>query len=164
MPSTMKCLYLKGGPIDNDEVQKLIREESDVLFLVDRNGILRGKMSTKAYSELSKFFELHVMSYPRSPGQLEDVLISGAASVVIPPDLPYGLMEEMSWLTENIILPFSSKAKALEFERLGGSRYLARADIQARHSALYYVGSTSPDGNSIVLAGFPDEMNNPNIF
>ena len=164
MSKAMDCYYLYTSTVNNDEVQRLVRNGSDSLFLVDRMGILRGKMSTRAYVELSKFFELHVMSYPRSLGQLEDALISGAASVVVPPDIPFEVMEEMTWLTENIILPFTGQAKALEFEKVGGTRYLARSTIPVRYESLYYVGQNPPGDNAIVLSGFPEEMNNATIF
>lgn len=164
MQRTMRCLYLETGNVPYEVIQKLLREGSDSIFLVDRSGILRGKLNTKVYSELSKFFELHVMNYPRSVGQLQDTIISGASSVVISPDLPPKMIEDMAWMSENIILPYTNLAASEEFRIIGGSKYLTRGDVPPSYSELYYVGRNPPRDDTILLLDFPEEMNNPEIF
>ncbi len=168
MPETISCYYLESPNIDNAEIQRILREQLDggagSLFLIDRVAILRGKMSTKAYGELSKFFDLHVMCYPRNTGQLQDVLISGAVSVVIPPSLPYKTMQQMAWLTEEIVFPYSTFQEATDFEKVGGTRYLTRGPIPASYTSLYCVGIEPPNDKAIALKGFPDEINKPDIF
>ncbi|MCL4314828.1 MAG: hypothetical protein M1454_03790 [Candidatus Thermoplasmatota archaeon] len=164
MQRTMRCLYLEGSTIPYEVIQKLLREGSDSLFLVDRSGILKGRLNTKVYSELSKFFELCVMNFPRSVGQLQDTIISGASSVVISPDLPTGMIQDMSWMSENIILPYTNLSASEEFRAIGGSRYLSRGDIPPVYSELYYVGKNPPINDAILLLDFPEEMNREEIF
>jgi hypothetical protein len=158
IPPSMKIPWVyvekKEGNIDR---KKLLETGSEQLFLIDMDGIRRGRMNYQTYTEYAKYFELIVMNYPTRLNEFIDTLISGATSVVIPSDLKDSIISDFLDYSGETVLVNTDPEKSASFSEMGGNLFLSEWEVRFPHRTVYYYGNQDLAGY-VRIADFPYEL------
>lgn len=156
MHHEIDCVTLSGGKIDTfGTIQDLMGSAGDEIFLIDMDAIKRGKPSFKFYQEISKYFDVHVLSLVTRMDDLVDSIILGCQSVVVSPNISASTIADFLEVSDNIVMPYSSLPSSREFSKLGGSYFLSNVIINYSFNLTYYYGLGDPGDNYVRLKGFP---------
>ncbi len=158
MASEMQCVTISFGEIEKyRSVQELMGLAGDEIFLIDMDAIKRGKPNFKFYQEISKYFDINVLSLISRVDDLVDSLILGCQSVVISPALSPRKISEFLEVSENIVMPYTSLPSTREFSRLGGTYFLSNTLVNYNFNLCYYYGPGDPGEKYVRLKDFPLE-------
>ncbi|AKA49512.1 hypothetical protein IX51_10870 [uncultured archaeon] len=157
---TVKCVVL-----DNKEITGFVNaktllefEDEEELFVIDLDGLNKGAYNLKLYNELSKFFEITVMSFPERTADLVDSIVSGASRVVISSNLPDRVIRDFLTVTEDLVMNYANMSGCRIFSENGGKYYLSNRMVDLPFEKVYlYRGALEKKGY-VVLEGFPDFM------
>lgn len=154
----IRCLLiedgeLKGLPPDTP-LETLPGEE---IMACDYDAIRRGRFNFKLYGQISKFFELIVVSFPARVEDLMDSLIAGAFRVVVDPQADPNVIARMLEVSDGVVMPASSLNRDFFMER-GGHYLISDREVFIGFDLCYNVGHELSSKKYVNVAGFPEDL------
>lgn len=155
---TVKCVILDDKQITGYEDAKSLLEfvSGEDLFVIDLDGLNRGAYNLKLYYDLSKFFEITVMSFPERAADLVDSIVSGASRVVISSNLPDRIIRDFLTVTEDLVMNYANMGGCRIFSENGGKYYLSNRIVDLPFEKVFLYGGTIDREGYVVVEGFPD--------
>lgn len=155
---SVKCIILDGKSILGYADAKSILEVGDFeeLFVVDLDGLNRGAYNLKLYGQLSKFFEITVMSFPDRTADLVDSIVSGASRVVVSSTLPVNTIVDFLAVTEDLVMNYAHMGVCRTFSEHGGKYFLSNRVVDLPFERVYIYGGKVDLKGYTWIDGFPD--------
>ncbi len=145
---------LEGIP----EGQQLETMEGDQIFLCDYDGILHGNYNFKIYTRVAKFFDTVVFNLVQKEYDLVDSLVSGAARVVVDPDMKDSVLQRVLDISPDTVFPYRSEEKAERFRAYGGTSFLSTREINGPFSICYNAGVAISSEKYVDIDNFPEDL------
>lgn len=154
---TVKCITLVGHEIQGYGKSKdLLELGGDELFVVDLDGLNSGSYNFKLYYDISKFFEITVMSFPQRAADLVDSIVSGAARVVVSSKLDTRKIADFLTITDELVMNYASMGGCKTFSERGGRYFLSNRMVDLPFERVYLYGSSIDSKGYTILEGFPE--------
>ncbi len=154
----MQCVIIKNKEITNySNIFQLLKSGVESLFVIDYDAIYKKHLNFNLYEKLSKFFELTIMNYPETTGDLMDTIINGATNVIINDNLTYRRIEEFISFTPNIAMNYNYNDSCIYFSENGGEMFLTGKQILLPYKTAFNYNSFNIP-NEIKLEGFPPDL------
>ena len=152
----MQCVTIRNSQIaSNLSLQKLLLSGIEELFVIDHDAIFKNRMNFHTYQELSKYFEIVVMSLPLRVEDLMDSFIAGAGKVVIAGRSGAYLVENHLKMSESEVLCYQDPSIARSFYGAGGREFLSDRALDFPGSLIYSYSKVLSGDRIVQLVDFP---------
>lgn len=156
MHHEIQCVTIfRNKIVGYESIQELMQIAGDEIFLIDMDAVKRGKPNFSFYQEISKYFDVDVLSLVSRMDDLVDSLVLGCQSVVISPLLSEKKIVDFLEVSQNLIMPYTSLPSSRFFSSHGGSYFLSNSIINYPFELTYYYGPGDPGDKYVGLRGFP---------
>lgn len=154
----MQCVTIRNFQIaSNLSLQKLLMSGIEELFVIDLDAIFKNKFNFHTYQDLSKYFEIVVMSLPLRVEDLMDSFIAGADKVVVSGRSDLNLLDSFMKMSDNLVLCYQDPAVANAFYQGGGREFLTDRQLNFSGSMIYSFSRLQGGDSYIQLVDFPRE-------
>ncbi len=154
---SVKCIVLEHRQITGYRNAKdMIDLDTEELFVVDLDGLAKGAYNLKLYTEIAKFFEITVMSFPRRVADLVDTIISGASRVVVSSNLTERNLKDFLGITEDLVMNYGRMETCRLFSANDGVYYLSNRMVDLPYRKVYHYGQPVDKEGYIQIQNFPD--------
>lgn len=154
---TLKCIVLEHRQITGYRNAKdMIELDTDELFIIDLDGLTRGAYNLRLYTDISKFFEITVMSFPQRTADLVDSIISGASKVVVSSTLSERTIKDFLGITEDLVMNYGKMDTCRTFSMNDGVYYLSNRMVDLPYRKVYFYGQEIDKEGYVTIHGFPD--------
>lgn len=154
---SIRCVVLDNKEITGySSAKELLDLPGEELFVIDLDGLNSSSYNFKLYYDISKFFEITVMSFPDRTPDLVDTIISGASKVVISSTLPERRILDFLAITEDVVMNYGSMKGCRFFSEKGGRFYMSNRTVDLPFEKVYIYGSRLSRKDYIYIEGFPE--------
>ncbi|MEM0156947.1 MAG: hypothetical protein QXN26_02640 [Thermoplasmataceae archaeon] len=155
----IRCISVRNHVLEGiPQGQQLETLEGDQIFLCDYDGILHGNYNFKIYTRVAKFFDTVVFNMVQREYDLVDSLVSGAARVVVDPDMKDSVLQKVLDISPDTVFPYSNQEKVERFRAYGGTAFLATGEINGPFSICYNAGIAMSSEKYVDLDNFPEDL------
>ncbi len=155
---SIPCVTIKDSQaISRSNMQQMLLSGVENVFVVDIDAINKNRFNFKIYQELSKYFEITVMSLPLRVEDLMDSYISGASEIVIPGRISQKLLEEYMRTSESLVLLYQDPYVAQAYYLLGGRTFVSDRQLDFNNARIYSFSKILKGPGYITLTDFPAE-------
>lgn len=155
----MKCIVLREKRIIGyEDSRDLLKLDTEQLFVVDIDSLVKGHINLKLYADISKFFEITVMNYPERGEDLMDSFISGASRVVISDEISFEKIRSFLEISEDLVMNYGNHEKCRFFSKNGGNMYLSSREVDLNYKAVFYYGNGNVPENYVRILDFPEDV------
>lgn len=154
---TIKCVTLSDHEIQGHGKSKdLLELGGEELFVVDLDGLSSGSYNFRLYYDISKFFEITVMSFPARAADLVDSIVAGASKVVVSSNLEAKKIEDFLTITDELVMNYANQGGCRIFSESGGRYFLSNRVVDLPFDQVYLYGSSIDSKGYTVIEGFPE--------
>jgi hypothetical protein len=150
------CVEIKNSTIvSRNNMQSMLSAGVEDLFVIDLDAIFRNRFNFKIYQEMSKYFEITVMSLPLRIEDIMDSFISGASEIVIPGRINPNALEDYMKTSENLVMYYQNPVVAKAFYVMGGRSFFTDRDLDFQNISVYSYSKIVAKKGYIRLQDFP---------
>lgn len=161
---TIKCIVLDNREITGySSAKELLDLSGEELFVIDLDGLNHSSYNFKLYYEISKFFEITVMSFPDRTPDLVDTIISGASRVVVSSTITERRILDFLAITEDVVMNYGSMRGCRFFSEKGGRFYMSNRLVDLPFEKVYIYGSRTDRKGYVYIEGFPEFIYNETL-
>lgn len=154
---TIRCITLENHEILGfNSAKDLLEMGGEELFVIDLDGLNNSSYNFKLYYDISKFFEIVVMSFPSRAADLVDSIVSGASKVVVSSNLEPRRISDFMTITEDLVMNYANMRGCRIFSEKGGKYYLSGRMVDLPFETVYIYGSRMDVKGYTVIDNFPE--------
>ncbi len=155
---SIECVEIKNSTVvSRNNMQSMLSAGIEDLFVIDFDAIFRNKFNFKIYQDISKYFEITVMSLPLRIEDIMDSFISGASEIVIPGRIDPNALEDYMRTSENLVMYYQNPVVAKAFYVLGGRSFFSDRELDFPDIRVYSYSRILVKKGYIRLMNFPRE-------
>jgi hypothetical protein len=156
--NSIECVEIRNSTIvSRNNMQSMLSAGIEELFVVDLDAIFRNKFNFRVYQDISKFFEITVMSLPLRIEDIMDSFVSGASEIVIPGRIDPKLLQDYVRTSDNLVMYYQNPLVAKAFYALGGRSFFTDRELDFSGIKVYSYSKILDKKGYIRLMDFPRE-------
>lgn len=157
----VRCIILRNRRIlSYHSAKDLLEMGLDELFVIDMDALDHGSYNFKLYYDLSKFFEITVMNFPRRTADVVDSIISGASRLVISSTMKEKSVIDYLTITEDLVMNYGDMKGCRTFSEHGGRYYLSNRIVDLPFKRVFIYGQEVDREGYVFIEGFPQSLPN----
>ena len=155
---SIECVEIKNSTVvSRNNMQSMLSAGIEDLFVIDFDAIFRNKFNFKIYQDISKYFEITVMSLPLRIEDIMDSFVSGASEIVIPGRIDPNALEDYMRTSDNLVMYYQNPVVAKAFYVLGGRSFFSDRELDFPDIRVYSYSRILVKKGYIRLMDFPRE-------
>jgi hypothetical protein len=155
---SIECVEIRNSTvISRNNMQSMLSAGVEDLFVIDFDAIFKNRFNFKVYQDISKYFEITVMSLPLRIEDIMDSFVSGASEIVIPGRIDPNDLEDYVRTSDNLVMFYQNPVVAKAFYVLGGRSFLTDRELDFPNIKVYSYSKILTSKGYIRLMDFPRE-------